>query len=177
MGGGFGYSAEVLRDRLKTSARVLVFEPDKDLYKLFLEQRNSQDVLQDGPFEFIVGRESCRFLDEWGLDACQEIDEFRWLTGLAAYQIHGNLAENLRENFKISLRDRAANLLNHFKNGRLYFDDVLANLPYQNDPDVRYLFGQFKNVPLVIVSALPSLDRNIRELRGTENRCLILPGG
>ena len=36
------------------------------------------------------------------------------------------------------------------------------------------LFGRFKNVPLVLVSAGPSLDRNIHELRGMENRCFLL---
>jgi hypothetical protein len=102
-GWGLGYSAEVLRDRLKESAWVLVFEPDEDLYKLFLERPDSQGVLQDHRFKFIVGSQSCRFFDHWGLDACQEIDEFLWLTWPAAYQIHGNLAEKLRENFKIRL--------------------------------------------------------------------------
>jgi hypothetical protein len=173
-GWGLGYSGEVLRERLKPSAHVLVFEPDEELYKLFSDQPGSQNVLQDGRFKFVVGSQSCQFFDDWGLDACQETDEFLWLTWPVAYQIHGNLADNLRKNFKIRLRDRAANLLTHFNNGRLYFDNVLANLEYQKAPDAGHLFGQFKNVPLVIVSAGPSLDRNIRELRGKESRCLIL---
>ena len=56
----------------------------------------------------------------------------------------------------------------------MYFENVLANFEYQSDPDTGKLFEHFKDVPLVIVSAGPSLDRNIRDLRGMENRCFLL---
>jgi hypothetical protein len=49
-----------------------------------------------------------------------------------------------------------------------------VNSRYQGDPDAGILFDRFQNVPLVIVSAGPSLDRNVRELRGHQNRCFIL---
>jgi len=78
----------------------------------------------------------------------------------AALQAHADVADALRANFQKSLRDHAANLLTHFQNGGLYFQQVLANLEYQGDPNAGALFGRFKNVPLVIVSAGPSLDRN-----------------
>jgi len=147
-GWGLGYSGDVLRERLKPSARVLIFEPDEHLFELFSDRPDSHNVLQDRRFKFVVGSQSCQFFNEWGLDACQETDEFLWLTWPAAYQIHGNLADKLRKNFNIRLRDRAANLLTYFNNGRLYFDNVLANLQYQNDPDAGHLSGQFKNVPV-----------------------------
>jgi hypothetical protein len=113
-----------LRERLRPSARVLVFEPEEELFKLFSDRPDSYNVLQDRRFKFVLGSRSCRFFDEWGLDACQETDEFLGLTWPAAYQIHGNLADKLRENFKVRSRDRAANLLTHFKNGRLYLSTL-----------------------------------------------------
>src|SRR4029077_4950210 len=72
------------------------------------------------------------------------------------------------------IRDRAGNLLTHFKNGRLYFENVLSNWEYLHDPDAGSWFGRFANMPLVIVSAGPSLDRNVRDLKGMEDRCFIL---
>jgi hypothetical protein len=41
-GWGLGYTGAVLRERLKPSAPVLVFEPDEDLFKMYLDQPDSQ---------------------------------------------------------------------------------------------------------------------------------------
>jgi hypothetical protein len=72
------------------------------------------------------------------------------------------------------LRDRAANLLTHFQRGETYFRNAIGNFNYQRDADAGRLLGRFTNVPVVIVSAGPSLDRNVYELRGFEGRCVIL---
>ena len=166
-GWGLGYLGDALLRRIKPSARVIVFEPDSELHKLANHPR-------DPRFRFVVGTDVCRFFDEWTLEGCQETDEFLWLMWPAAVQAHASTAELLKANFKTRLRDRAANLLTHFRNGALYFENALANFSYQTDPDVGTLFGRYKNVPLVIVSAGPSLDRNIHELRGMEDRCFLL---
>ena len=173
-GWGLGYAADALLSRLKPSARVIVFEPDEELFKLSISQLDNPGVLQDSRFEFIVGPRVCHFFDEWMLDGCQETDEFLWLIWPAAHQIYGSIEASLVDSFKVRLRDRAANLLTHFQNGRTYFDNVMRNGDYQADPDAGNLFGRFRNIPLVIVSAGPSLDRNVRELRGKEGRCFIL---
>src|SRR5947207_12101996 len=92
----------------------------------------------------------------------------------AALREHAALAELLRLQLKQYLRDRAANLLTHFQRGERYFQNAVRNFRYQRDADAGLLFGRFRNVPLVIVSAGPSLDLNIEELRGIEDRCFIL---
>src|SRR5438105_4209227 len=173
-GWGLGYAADALLHRLKPSARVIVFEPDEELFNLSLSQMDNPGILQDPRFEFIVGPRVCHFFDEWMLDGCQETDEFLWLIWPAAHQIYGAIEASLVESFKVRLRDRAANLLTHFQNGRTYFENVLRNCEYQDDPNAGNLFGRFRNIPLVIVSAGPSLDRNVCELRGKEGRCFIL---
>ena len=166
-GWGLGYLGEVLLERIKPSARVIVFEPDEELFK-------RSRVPGDPRFRFVVGSEVCRFFDEWTLEGCQETDEFLWLIWPAAARLDGSAADLLKNSFKTRLRDRAANLLTHFNNGATYFRNALANFEYQCEADAGSLFCRFKNVPLVIVSAGPSLDRNIQELRGMENRCFLL---
>jgi hypothetical protein len=166
-GWGLGYLGAALKARLKPSARVIVFEPDEELFKHSARPSDSR-------FRFVVGAEWCRFFDEWTMEECQETDEFLWLVWPVAARLHTSAADLLANNFKTRLRDRAANLLTHFKNGRGYFANALANFQFQGAPDAGALFGKFKNVPLVLISAGPSLDRNIHELRGMENRCFLL---
>ncbi len=56
-----------------------------------------------------------------------------------------------------------------------FLDNFVQNLPAAlSSPGVAEFAGRFPNVPAVLVSAGPSLDRNIQELRGQEDRILIL---
>src|SRR2546426_8752936 len=54
-GWGLGYCAEILRHRMKPAARIIVFEPDEEVYRLFLSQPCNQTVLKDVRFQFVVG--------------------------------------------------------------------------------------------------------------------------
>jgi hypothetical protein len=173
-GWGLGYCGDILRQRMKPTARVVVFEPDEELFRFSSSQLDNRPRLEDHRFQFVVGPRVSHFFDEWMLEGCQETDNFLWLIWPAAHETQAASEAALMESFRIRLRDRAANLLTHFQNGRTYFQNVLGNSQYQYDPDAGSLFSLFKNVPLVIVSAGPSLDRNVRELRGHESRCFIL---
>jgi len=173
-GWGLGYGSEALRMRCKPSARILVFEPEDELLKLSRTCFRDDPAWQDPRFQFIAGSQVCRFFSHNPPLACQETDNILWVEWPAAVQLHKPLLEELKKTFRTQLRDRAANLLTHFQNGRLYFQNVVRNFRYQGDADLGRLFGKFKGKPLVIVSAGPSLDRNIRELQGMESRCFLL---
>jgi hypothetical protein len=173
-GWGLGYASEALRTRCKPSARIFILEPDDEL--LNLSRRSTQDDLawRDSRFQFVSGSQVCRFFSHNPPLACQETDNILWVEWPAAIQLHKPLLEELKKAFRTQLRDRAANLLTHFQNGRMYFENVIRNFQYQGDADAGHLFGRFKGKPLVIVSAGPSLDRNIRELQDMEGRCFLL---
>ena len=173
-GWGLGYAADVLGQRVRSDARVIVFEPDEELFKLFEVEAPDRTMFEDPRFRFVVGEQVGRFFDDWNLGAWQETDQFLWVEWPAAVQGHGVLLESIKTKFKTQLRDRAANLLTHFQNGETYFRNVISNFEFQGDPDVGRLFGRFKDVPLVLVSAGPSLDRNLGQLRHREDRCFIL---
>jgi len=131
-------------------------------------------VWVDPRFQFVSGADVSQFFGQSPLFACQETDKILWVEWPAAVQLHGLLLQQLKNAFRTQLRDRAANLLTHFQNGRMYFKNVVGNFRFQGDADVGSLFGKFHDVPMVIVSAGPSLDRNVRELRGIENYCFLL---
>jgi hypothetical protein len=173
-GWGLGDSGEILRKRARPGARIIVFEPDEELFKQSLAEPANRSVFQDPRFQFVAGPKVNHFFEDWGLGNCQETDQFLWVEWPAATHAQASIAESLRVQFKAHLRDRAANLLTHFRNGEKYFQNVIGNFKYQNDADVGRLFARFRDVPLVIVSAGPSLDHNIGDLLGVQDRCLIL---
>src|SRR5262249_17719512 len=113
-GWGLGYCREILRQRMKPSARVVVFEPDEELFRFFSNHPQNHAVFKDSRFRFVVGPKMCHFFDEWTFDGCQETDNFLWLIWPLAHQTHGAIEASVMESFRIRLRDRAANLLTHF---------------------------------------------------------------
>jgi hypothetical protein len=173
-GWGLGYCGEILRERAKPGARIVVFEPDEELFKMSASEPVNSAVFEDRRFQFVVGSNACQSFDDWSLGDRQETDQCLWVDWPAALRKHGQVAELLKRRFKAHLRDRAANLLTHFQRGERYFQNAIGNFEYQRDADAGGLFGRFRNVPLVIVSAGPSLDHNVGDLRGFEDRCFIL---
>ena len=142
-GWGLGYCAEILEQRMGPAARVIVFEPDEELFRLYSSQPDNQAALKDPRFQFVVGSRICHFFDQWVFDGCQETDNFLWLIWPGAHESHAVTEASLMESFRIRLRDRAANLLTHFQNGKTYFENVLTNSRYQCDADAGSLFGRF----------------------------------
>jgi len=172
-GWGLGYGGRALQPRIKSGARVIVFEPDESLFSLF-HQTERANAFKDSRFQFVVGESIGRFFDDWALQGCQDTDRFLWAEWPAAASLHAEVLASLKDRFKTSLRDKAANLLTHFQRGGLYFENALANFRHQGSADVGSLFGRFKNTPLVLVSAGPSLDLNVAKLRDVADRCFIL---
>ena len=60
-GWGLGYGAPIMRERLKPNARVIVFEPDEELFKFSLAQVDNRTVLQDHLFRSLLVQESVSF--------------------------------------------------------------------------------------------------------------------
>ncbi len=173
-GWGLGYGADALVQRAKSSARILVLEANDEFLSLSKTRIPTHSVWCDPRFQFISGPALCQYFSHHPPIWCQETDKVLWVEWPPALTLYGSVLQELKDAFRVCLRDRAANLLTHFQNGRLYFSNVVRNLDYLGDADAGRLFGKFQGVPLVIVSAGPSLDRNVRALAAASEQCLIL---
>src|SRR5438105_12636006 len=78
-GWGLGYCGNVVQPRLKPGARVIVFEPDAELFRLSETTGESHKALHDPRFRFVVGEAICHFFDIWALEGCGDTDRFLWI--------------------------------------------------------------------------------------------------
>ena len=84
-----------------------------------------------------------------------------------------NIIKVIKEESYRAITDRNTNL--HF--GEVWFDAMLSNLKSMLKSTAMNDFkNKYKNKPAIIVSAGPSLSKNIKELKGKDN-ALILTGG
>lgn len=74
-----------------------------------------------------------------------------------------------------ALRFGQSGLLSKQADGLRYLQNLIANLERTvNAPGIRPMQSQLRGVPAVVVAAGPSLSKNIHELKGTEDRWLIV---
>jgi len=58
---------------------------------------------------------------------------------------------------------------------RLWTENLFKNIPYIiSSPDISLLFDKFKDIPVIIVSAGPSLDKNVELLKEAKGKALII---
>ena len=114
LGWSLGYSGVHLSERLKGDARVFVLEPDAEDFDLFRTDGQHREVLEDSRFQFLVGRRLSQFIDDWGLEGCQDADRILRIGWPREEQLYGVLSSELQAAFNTRLRDRAGNLLTHY---------------------------------------------------------------
>lgn len=179
-GGGFLYHVKALLDRNKFD-KVIVYEPSPAIFQACLQEIDLEPVC--GPnLLLLVGEDFEDFYKRIGkflgndffynktdlriaiLPSYKEL--FQQQIGLFQHELmesikvaHFNLAttDKFRENW----------LLNEFKNLRTIGDT----------PAISHFFGQFKNIPAIIVSGGPSLEKNIHLLNNIREKALIICAG
>src|SRR6266850_4976175 len=66
-GWGLGYAGQILRQRAKPGARIVVFEPDAELFKMCAAEPANREVFQDPRFQFVTGPKVSHFFADWSL--------------------------------------------------------------------------------------------------------------
>ncbi|MBU0568447.1 DUF115 domain-containing protein, partial [bacterium] len=175
---GFGFGDHVQRAVSKASERafILVIEPDISVFKAalsevdfspFLEKRVSLAIGEDPFYATRV-----RLDNYYGILTLPQIQLVEHNPSTARMpDYYQSIKKNLKEATDVALRNMAT--LNKF--APEWQKNVLTNLPVLvNSPGVNRLFGNFQNMPAIIVSAGPSLDKNVSDLKEAEGKALIV---
>ncbi|WP_265444767.1 6-hydroxymethylpterin diphosphokinase MptE-like protein [Acetivibrio straminisolvens] len=175
-GMGMAFHLEVLLTSFPNK-KVIIVEPNMDLFYQIACIRNLEPVIKKA--EIIV--------DE-ALDVILErINSLFWDTEkggiqVQPFEVYGEMFPDMWDN----LRDSFIKLANNFtvdiatrrKFGELWVYNNIKNLDKICDAsDAGVLAGKFKGIPGILVSAGPSLEKNIHLLKGLEDKCVIMAAG
>lgn len=173
VGLGLGYIVEAVAERCP-GAKILALEPEPGCVRPLLERRDWTPLISSGRLLLLFGPEYRGAGEGW-----------RWIAGSddarvtianpvlarqrperigAAAKIVERMVYGARANDEARKRFAGRYLLNTLKNVR-----AIAR-----SGDAGALFGAFAGVPGIIISAGPSLDRNLRELRAVANRAVLI---
>lgn len=177
-GFGNGIFVRELLNRAKRDANIYLWEPDASIFHMVMEEENLEGILKDKRFHFFIG--------EKGLQEIKEVMDYTIGWNNVSTQIrcsHICYDKLYEEDYK--LFSDAVNYANSMvrvrRDTNAYFAhtvvrNVIKNLRFVKKSNfISELAGRIpEDIPAIVVSAGPSLDKNIDLLLKAEGRALIL---
>lgn len=175
---GNGYCARALLNRLSKDAAMIIWEPSMMVYQHVCRQYELKDILADARVHLI-----CYGKNEKDIFALLD-QKVHWSNATKqCFCIHPQYDKVFPEQLKVFeeiVRNNNVRVYTN-RNTEMYFGVAVAeNTAY----DLRYvpesyllrdMAGKFpKGVPAIIVSAGPSLDKNIEELKRAKGKAVIV---
>jgi hypothetical protein len=174
---GFVLGAHIraLWSRLTTLNRLFVIEPDLALFASALHYDDFSDILANKRAVFLVGRSPQEVYDYFVDGFLDFVASDYAFSGWDAYvRERDDYFKGLTDRIKDAIRTCRSNVATLHAAGSLMTANTIANLPHiWRSPGVGRLFGRFTGVPGVIVSAGPSLDKNVHMLSALKGKALI----
>lgn len=178
LGLGLGYHIEELLKKLKKQAKIFIIEPDIRVLKYFLENNDLTNKFED---RVVL---SVKTSPETIAGEIYEVLKDRLLSKVdfKIYTSYISLYEDLFEKIKSKLSDIIKTLHVNVSTSE-YFKYIWTLNFMANSHNIlsasngKILKNKFENIPAIIVSAGPSLNKNVELLNGIKNKALIIAGG
>lgn len=175
---GMGYHVDRII-RAYPNMNKLIIEPSADIFKCMLKHRDISGIVKAKNVELVVTDDPNQIIAEiTALYRSGLIGQIEFLT-LPSYQrIFGTLLLQTKDLYARFLRTLNVNVRTHLLFMNQWLRNVLLNLKFvPESADMIDLAESMQNVPAVLVSAGPSLNKNIELLREISDKALILAAG
>ena len=172
----------LIRQLLKDSAgnsKLVIFEPNKKVFKYILEQEDITDIITDNRVSI--------FLEDELTDRCellirhyskvnweQYVHNIQVLT-LPNYHMYNkffvDVIKNITKRCLVRISALGNSLKDNFEGLRNCYHNIHKCMKSNSIEEIR---GKFEGYPAIIVSAGPSLDKNIHLLKEAQDKAVIL---
>ncbi len=172
-GMGLGYHVKALFEKLKGDEFVIVSENLIPLLKTALYLQDLSEQLLNRRLLFITATdrdEIFRVLEGQGQDM---------MMGLVFTHSHQKIEQEFHQHIRTLLGEYASYMRSHMisllANSMTTLRNIMYNLPtYVGTPKVNILKNRFNGYPAVVVSAGPSLKRNIHFLKSIRDQVVVI---
>ncbi len=177
LGFGLGYLLDALIERgIDRSNHFFIIESDLEILRAALEARNLSPILSLPRIHFAWPVSGPELADQWQrfFDPVQAQKSI-YLMHHPSVALDTGLFRSAAEMIQSETFQIFTDINTLVANSQAFLDNFTENLfAAAKAPGVVKFAGMFPSTPAVIVSAGPSLDKNIHQLRGCEEQILIL---
>jgi hypothetical protein len=178
-GFGLGYLVEALLERLDESNIFYIIEPDHDLFCAAMGIRDLRHLLSSERIYILVGDSGDKVKPSFS--AIYDMAKYNGLVlaGLPGHQtVYADSYNQVMQYVKEVINTKLLYLGTMDKLGPDLTSNSLLNLAdYCTRPGINSLFNRLSGMPVIIVSAGPSLNKNIHLLKAAKGKAIIFAVG
>lgn len=178
LGIGLGYHVEKLIDMYPDKNKIIV-EPNFDVFLQLLKARDVSNIINAKNLLLIINdnfEDMAKYL--LGLRQEGQIDNVLFDSLLSYRTLYDNWWYNFKKSFIKFSRLHQINTNTGVVFAKDWVTNFLKNLnQFSKSVRLDKYASEFKNIPAIIVSAGPSLDKNVHLLKEVNNRALIISAG
>lgn len=176
---GCGEHLYELINKLGENNRILVFEPDNNVINLFSKLEIARIILNDHRFKIYY------FANEHNIESIFSSNIFDYELSSIIFSHYANYDQvyskkflDFISQFKDFLRKLHISKNTNLAFSKIWFDAFLRNIRIMSKgTPVDELKDKYLNKPAIIVSAGPSLKKNIHLLKKAQEKFIIITGG
>jgi hypothetical protein len=174
-GVGLGYQLRALRQKFGPDVKLIAVEPIPEIFRTALCETDLTDLLHDENIKLVIGGTVRECAEQLGPFLIEHKFHLGWAEWPAYRRLFQSLVEELSRQVSQLARDIRLD-----QNTLLFFQrqwprNILYNLSYiLKNPGVLALKDKLKGRPAIIVSAGPSLAKNVDLLHDLKGRAAIL---
>lgn len=175
---GMGYHIKELIKRSSNKSRIFVIEKNLKILNTYLRHRlfselGSEKVIFFFGDEQQIAAEISNYVFNFKIMPIAK--NYVNIVPISYYSIYGNWIDEMSKRIIELLRNTFFYLGNDVEDTIIGLKNNFINLKELiKSPSIEYVENKYKDKPAIIVSAGPSLDKNIKELKKAEGKALIL---
>lgn len=173
-GMGLGYNIENIM-KMYPYKKIFIIEPNVELFYNILQTRDITFIIEKAII-FLEENSDVfyyNFIQYFVNDATSDGVKFH---SLSIYtDLFPDLWKEFSDRFLSVINSLMSNIVTRKNLSHLWIKNHIKNLPkINNAANTQGLIGSFKDVPAILVSAGPSLEKNVELLKTLKNKCLIV---
>jgi hypothetical protein len=180
-GAGFFYHVQALLES-EFIKKLVIYEPSPEIFKAAMHEIDLTRLLDHENVLFLTGMDydemvkgALGFFNNGMIYTTTDI-QFKTLT--AYHELFGAEIAIFQEKLRQFLRLAQMNLTTTDAYAKQWLSNAFDTFRNAvNSPVIRHYFGQFKNVPAIVVSAGPSLEKNIHLINQIKENAVVICAG
>lgn len=174
LGFGMGYEIALLSQKYQKNAMFLIYDFDIHLFYTIIHYTDLSKIFNESPFFIFIGVKELKGIFQADIDIILYAQKETIIVGNYK-KVFSDQIENIQEIIIKNLHINAVNQYNDIIDSAPKYLNSWNNIGHLlRDVSINNLFGRFKNIPGILVSAGPSLDNNISFLKELQDYCLII---
>ncbi|HOY68755.1 MAG TPA: DUF115 domain-containing protein [Candidatus Ozemobacteraceae bacterium] len=182
LGLGLGYHIRAALEHLKENYFIVVVEKDMQALTQAVRHADLSDLFESDKIRWVIGVPQSELFAVMSDMVKQAGIAFQLFLKTLVVFDHPALAKvdgayhlEALKGFREAAHTTIFNYGNCPKDSMIGVENIMANLSIiMRNPGVKELFGKFRNVPGILVSTGPSLNKNIEDLKAAEGKCVMV---